>query len=184
MSIPDAELPLADDERLVWRGVPVVPAYLKKKYLRTTVIGFLILAVELFGFRDVLIRSDAPPIDFLSRDGIVLLISAGFMFFIGLIAATSMIWGRREAEDTDYLLTNQRLLIARGFPANRLFIYPPFTLGTLIVERAKDGTGSLYFRDETPMFLRGIHRKRIGFEGIADVDTVYRLIHETFYEGE
>ncbi len=176
------DLGIADDETILWRGKPEIKAYIRQRYVKTSIVGILVIAVIVLGFDEVLSRPGEETVDLLSRDGLVVLASSGFIFFMGLIAATSVIWGRYEAAATDYVLTDQRLMIAKGWPNEKLYIYPPYAIDGLDVEKAKDGTASLYFRDETPIYLKGIHRKRIGFEGIRDVDNVYRLIHESFFE--
>jgi|GEM_PF-3043757 hypothetical protein len=182
MTPTEADLGIAEDEKVLWRGKPEIKAYIRQRYVKTSIIGILVVAVIVLGFDEVLSRPDEETINLFSRDGAVVLVSTGFILFMGLIAATSVIWGRYEGAATDYVLTDQRLIIAKGWPNEKLFVYPPYAIGGLNVEKSRDGTASLYFRDETPIYLKGIHRKRVGFEGIRDVDDVYRLIHESFYE--
>ena len=175
------ELPLEPGEHILWSEQPVPSAYVKQRYGKLTAIGVVLLGIIFFVVQDIFTRDDAPDFSMNSEESLPALITFVLMTLIGGVLATSMLWGRKEAKNTYFYLTNKKLIISSGISPPQLLVYPPHSLTQLDTIMAKDGTGTLYFREEKPFIYGGLYKKKIGFEGIRDPGALYGLIHKAFY---
>jgi len=176
------DLPLEPGEKILWQEKPAPTSYVKQRYGKLTLIGLFLLGFIIFGLQDVLQRDRNSDGDFMTREFVPVIISFALMTIIGIVLATSMIWGRKEAENTVFYLTDKKLMISRGISPPQILIYPPHTINHLDTVPANDGTGSLYFREEKPLLYGGLYKKKIGFEGIQDPSKLYGQIHKIFYK--
>ncbi len=174
-------LPLEPGEYILWEDQPIPSAYVKQRYGKLTAIGVVLLGIIFFGVQDFFNRKDAPDFSLSSEESLPVLITFVLMTLIGGVLASSMLWGRKEAEKTCFYLTNKKLMISSGISPPQLLVYPPHSLTQLDTIMAKDGTGTLYFREEKPFIYGGLYKKKIGFEGIRDPGALYGLIHKAFY---
>jgi len=176
------DLPLEPGEKILWEEKPIPSSYVKQRYGKLTAIGVLLLGFIIFGLQDVLAREGNSLSSLMTRESVPVAISFAVMTIIAVVLATSMIWGRKEAENSVFYLTDKKLMISRGVSPPQILIYPPYAITTLESVPAKDGTGSLYFRVEKPLLYGGLYKKKIGFEGIQDPGTLYGQIHKAFYK--
>ena len=174
-------LPLEPDEYILWEEQPVPSSYVKQRYGKLTAIGVVLLGIIFFGIQNIFIKDDAPDFNIGSEESISVLITFVVLTLISGVLATSMLWGRKEAENTYFYLTNKKLIVSSGISPPQFLIYPPNSVTHLDTIMAKDGTGTLYFREEKPLIYGGLYKKKIGFEGIRDPGALYGLIHKVFY---
>lgn len=102
--------------------------------------------------------------------------------FLGIGAAllAAPWWGPKRARHTVYAISDQRLLIIRGWPARVVQSFAPQDFGRLERHEREDGSGDLVFLEEhVPQVVGGRRyarrrrrRRRIGFFGIAEVRRV------------
>ena len=104
-------LPLDPGEIILWEQKPEPSAYVKQRYGKLTVIGVVLLGFILFGIQDLLFREDAPKLDISTEDFLPVLMTFCLMGVIGGVMATSIFWGRNEARNTKFYLTDQKLII-------------------------------------------------------------------------
>ena len=175
------DLPLELGEHVIWEEQPVTSAYVKQRYGKLTAIGVILLGVIFFGVQEIFIQDDAPDFSISSDESLSVLITFVVLTLIGGVLATSMLWGRKEAENTYFYLTNKKLMILSGVSPPQILVYPPQSLTHLDTIITKNGTGTLYFREEKPFIYGGLYKKKIGFEGIRDPGSLYGLIHKVFY---
>ncbi len=173
--------PLEPDEHILWEEQPEPSAYVKQRYGKLTAIGVISLGIIFFGAQDIFNQEGSPYFSTSWKESLSVLITFAVLTLISVVLATSMLWGRKEAEATNFYLTNKKLIIASGISPPQVLVYPPDSLGYLKIIRAKNGTGTIYFREEKPLIYGGLYKKRIGFEGIQDPGGVYALIHKVFY---
>ena len=174
-------LPLEPGEHILWEEQPEPSAYVKQRYGKLTAIGVILLGIVFFGVQDIFNRDGSSDFSIDLEEPPSVMITFALLTLISFVLATSMLWGRKEAEDTHFYLTNKKLIIASGISPPQVLVYPPDSLGHLKIIRAKNGTGTIYFREEKPLIYGGLYKKRIGFEGIQDPGGVYALIHKVFY---
>ena len=67
-----------------------------------------------FGFQEIFIQDDAPDFSIGSDESLSVLITFVVLTLIGGVLATSMLWGRKEAENTYFYLTNKKLMILKA----------------------------------------------------------------------
>ncbi len=175
------DLPLEPGEYILWSERPDPSAYVKQRYGRLTALGVILLGLIFFAVQDVIKRNNSLELSLNSSDFWPVLITLVLMTTFGSVLATSMLWGRKEAENTCFYLTNTRLIILRGISPPQVLSYPPHSVTQLDTVMAKDGYGTLYFRVEKPLLYGGLYKKKIGFEGIRDLSTLYGRIHKAFY---
>ncbi len=144
-------------------------------------IGVILLGIIFFGVQDIFNQGGSPDFSVSMEESLSVLITFAVLTVISVVLATSMLWGRKEAEGTHFYLTNKKLIIASGISPPQVLVYPPDSLGHLKIIRTKSGTGTIYFREEKPLIYGGLYKKRIGFEGIQDPEEVYGLIHKVFF---
>ena len=174
-------LPLEPDEHILWEEQPEPSAYVKQRYGKLTAIGVILLGIVFFGVQDIFNRDGSSDFSIDLEESLSVMITFALLTLISFVLATSMLWGRKEAEDTHFYLTNKKLIVASGISPPQVLVYPPHSLGHLEIIRTKSGTGTLYFREEKPLIYGGLYKKRIGFEGIQDPGEGYGLIHKVFY---
>ena len=174
-------LPLEPGEYILWEEQPEPSAYVKQRYGKLTAIGVILLGIIFFGGQNIFNQGGLPDLSISSEGSLSVLITFAVLTLISVVLATSMLWGRKEAESTYFYLTNKKLIIASGISPPQVLVYPPDSLGHLKIIRTKNGKGTLYFREEKPLIYGGLYKKRIGFEGIQDPGKVYGLIHKVFY---
>lgn len=96
---------------------------------------------------------------------------------IGAVLLAAPWWRPKRARHTVYAISDQRLLIMRGWPARVVQSFAPQDIGRLQRHEREDGSGDLIFLEEdVPQVLGGRHharrrwrRRRIGFSRIAEV---------------
>jgi hypothetical protein len=99
---------------------------------------------------------------------------------IGAVLLAAPWWRPKRARHTVYAISDQRLLIIRGWPTRVVQSFAPQDIGRLERHEREDGGGDLIFLEEDePQVLGGRHharrrwrRRRIGFLGIAEVRRV------------
>ena len=173
--------PLEPGEHILWEQQPVPSEYVKQRYGKLTAIGVVLLGIIFFGAQDIFNQDDSTDFSISLEGSLSVLITFVVLTLFSGVLATSMLWGRKEAESTYFYLTNKKLIIASGISPPQFLIYPPHRLGQLKIIRTKNGAGTLYFREEKPLIYGGLYKKRIGFEGIQDPGALYGLIHKVFY---
>ena len=174
-------LPLEPGEHILWEEQPEPSAYVKQRYRKLMAIGVILLGIIFFGGQNIFNQDGLPDLSISSEGSFSVLITFAVLTLISVVLATSMLWGRKEAENTYFYLTNKKLIVASGISPPQVLVYPPHSLGHLKIIRTKSGIGTLYFREEKPLIYGGLYKKRIGFEGIQDPGEVYGLIHKVFY---
>ena len=174
-------LPLEPGEHILWEEQPEPSAYVKQRYGKLTAIGVILLGIIFFGVQNIFNQDGPPDLSIGMEESLSVVITFAVLTVISIVLATSMLWGRKEAESTHFYLTNKKLIIASGISPPQVLVYPPLSLGHLKIIRTKNGTGTIYFREEKPLIYGGLYKKRIGFEGIQDPGELYGLIHKVFY---
>ena len=173
--------PLEPGEQILWEEQPEPSAFAKQRYGKLTAIGVILLAIIFFGAQEIFNQDGLLDFSISSEESLSVVISFAVLSVISVVLATSMLWGRKEAESTHFYLTNKKFIIASGISPPQVLVYPPHSLDQLKIIRTKNGTGTLYFREEKPLIYGGLYKKRIGFEGIQDPGELYGLIHKVFY---
>ena len=123
--------PLETGEHVLWEEQPETSAYVKQRYGKLTAIGVILLGVIFFGVQEIFNQDDAPDFSISSEESLSVLITFAVLTLISVVLATSMLWGRKEAENTHFYLTNKKLIIASGISPPQVLVYPPHSLDHL-----------------------------------------------------
>lgn len=134
----ELEANLAPGEKIVWRGKPVRGAFVLRTWPLSIFGAVLLLAVVVYEY--VVLTTDAP--DFLA------LWSAPFV-----LAALYMVGGHflltaREWKNTEYMVTEKRLLVRHGVFSPRVTIYSLLGLPHTMLEMRGPNVGNLLFKPQ------------------------------------
>ena len=164
------------DERVLWSGSPDREAYAwlgSWLLIPFTVMWF---AFAIFWEASVIVGG-APP--FFVLWGIPFLLIGAYMtvgrFFVA----------RREADRTEYLVTDRRVMIRTGAFGTRTTEIPLASLSSVELEEGRHGTGSITFGPTLPWRgmlgpgWPGAGRQGPAFLAIPDAPRIYRLINDT-----
>lgn len=166
-----ARAELAPGERLVWADRPD-PGRVRRRTWPRLLFGLVFAGFGLFWTSQAM-----------AAGGFVWLFGLPFVA-IGAGIATAPWWRPRQARATVYAITDQRIVIIRGWPSRRVQSFGPGDIDVIDRREQADGTGDLVFREEVrarrhagqiwqegPPYHR-YRRRRIGFFGIPDVRRV------------
>ena len=101
-------LPLEPGERILWEEQPEPSAYVKQRYGKLTAIGVILLGIVFFGVQDIFNRDGSSDFSIDLEESPSVIITFALLTLISFVLATSMLWGRKEAEDTHFYLTNKK----------------------------------------------------------------------------
>ena len=146
---------------------PEPSAYVKQRYGKLTAIGVILLGIVFFGVQDIFNRDGSSDFSIDLEESPSVIITFALLTLISFVLATSMLWGRKEAEDTHFYLTNKKLIIASGISPPQVLVYPPDSLGHLKIIRAKNGTGTIYFREENHSSTAACIKKKDRIRGYS-----------------
>ncbi len=132
------EANLAPGERVLWRGKPVQRAFVWRTWPLSIFGGVLIATVV--AFEAVILTTEAP--DLLAVWGVPFAL-AGLYMAVGHFLLTY-----REWLNTEYVVTEQRVLIRHGIFSPVLTIYSLLGLPQTTVEMRGDGVGNIIFRPQ------------------------------------
>jgi hypothetical protein len=132
----DLEANLAPGEKVVWRGKPERGPFVWRTW-PLSIFGAILVAA-IVAYETVILTTEAP--DVLAVWGVPFAL-AGLYMAVGHFLVTS-----REWQNTEYMVTEQRLLIRHGIFSPSLTIYSLLGLPQIIVEMHGDTVGNLMFR--------------------------------------
>ena len=136
--VVDLDALLAPGERVLWRGKPVRTPFV----LRTWPLSLFgaILVTTVVAFVTVILTTEAP--DVLAYWAVPFAI-AGLYMAVGHFLVTSQEW-----RQTEYMITESRVLIRHGIFSPSLTIYSLLGLPHIIVEKRGRDVGNLMFKPQ------------------------------------
>jgi hypothetical protein len=134
----DLNAHLSPGERVLWRGKPDRAAFVRRTW-PLSIFG-LVLLVSAVSYELVVFTTDAP--DFLALVGVPFFFAALYML-VGHYFVTS-----REWQNTEYLITENRLLVRHGALSPDLRVYSLAGLPHTVVEMRGKDVGNILFEPQ------------------------------------
>ncbi len=138
----DLIIELTPGERVLWRGKPERGPFVRRTWPFSVFGGALLAAF--FAYEVTVLTTEAP--DLLALWGIPFLLAALYMV-VGHFLVTA-----REWRNTEYLVTNSRVLLRHGLLSPKLTAYSLSTLPHTLVVMTGKGVGNIMFK---PAFGKG-----------------------------
>jgi PH (Pleckstrin Homology) domain-containing protein len=166
---------IGPDERVVWSGAPDRRAYMFKGSWLAIPFSVMWAGFAVFWEASV-IAAGGPPF--------FVLWGIPFVLMGAYITVGRFVVAGREAQRTEYLLTDRRVVIRTGAFSTRTTELPLATMASVELEEGRDGIGSITFGPSLPFrgFFGpgwpGAGRYGPAFQAVRDANRVYRLIND------
>jgi hypothetical protein len=135
----DLEANLAPGEKVIWRGKPERAPFVWRTW-PLSIFGAILVAA-IVAYETVILTTEAP--DVLAVWGVPFAL-AGLYMLVGHFLITSQEW-----HNTEYMVTEQRVLIRHGIFSPSLTMYSVLGLPQIVVEMHGENVGNLMFRPPT-----------------------------------
>ncbi len=146
-------------EKPLWIGKPIPKKFAVKEGGSTFLNGIVLIAVAVYW--------EIGAIE--SGNLISVLIGVPFVA-IGLYFMTAPIQAYWRARRTTYIVSNQRLIILNGLWRPSIESFAPSNIGSLDIDTAADGSGSVIFQERREWRRQGgLFFRKIGFISIPQV---------------
>ncbi|MDX1483053.1 MAG: hypothetical protein R3229_01120 [Alphaproteobacteria bacterium] len=152
----DVSKQMRSREKPLWIAKPIPRAYALKEGAQTFVNGVLLIALVVYLEYGAL------------ESGDMAMVAIGIPFaLLGLYFMSAPVREYIRARRTTYVITNQRLIILNGLFRSTVDSFAPFDIGSLEVDIADDGSGSIIFQEKRDWRAHGGRfLKKVGFKAV------------------
>jgi hypothetical protein len=146
-------------EKPLWIGKPNPKRFAVKEGWRTCANGALLIALVVYWGGAAIESGD-----------MVAMFSGAAFVALGLFFMSAPLRAYLRARRTTYVVSNQRLIILNGLLRPSIESFAPAEIGSLKIEAAADGSGSIIFQEGREWWGRGGQSlRKIGFKAIPQV---------------